>query len=251
MYQGYKLAIVVPAYNEESLIAETLKSMPPEADLIYVIDDASTDATRQIVQTFVNGQIKLLGNSHNQGVGAAIVAGYKKVLADGMDITIVMAGDNQMDRKYLPELLAPLIEGKADYAKGSRLLKPEHHKGMSKWRFFGNWVLTLLTKIASGYWKVEDPQNGYTAITRTALRRIDLNKIYPRYGYCNDLLVKLNIAGCQVCDVPIPACYGREKSKIRYGKYIATVAPLLLRGFLLRLKRKYLDRSDACAFTDR
>ena len=111
---------------------------------------------------------------------------------------------------------------------------------MSKWRLFGNCLLTMLTKVASGYWRIRDPQNGYTAITQEALKRIDLDKVYPRYGYCNDLLVKLNVAGCKVADVPIPARYGKERSKIKYGTYITKVSPLLLRSFLWRLRMKYL-----------
>ena len=241
MYRGYKLAIVVPAYNEEKLIAETLKGMPLDADRIYVIDDASTDGTQQIAESFCNGQICVLGNGNNQGVGAAIVAGYKKALQENMDIVVVMAGDNQMDGRHLPALVASLIEGKADYAKGSRLSKPEHHKGMSKWRLFGNLVLTLLTKVASGCWKIRDPQNGYTAATRESLSRINLDTVYPRYGYCNDLLVKFNVAGCRICDVPIPARYGKEKSKIKYSKYITTVSPLLMRCFLWRLKMRWFN----------
>ena len=242
MYQGYKLGIVVPAYNEEVLIAETLKGMPPDADRIYVVDDASMDGTRQIAESFSNGQICVLGNSHNQGVGAAIVAGYKKALEENLDIVMVMAGDKQMDGKYLPELLAPIIQGKADYTKGNRLSQLEYRKGMSNWRFFGNWALTFLNKIASGYWNIRDPQNGYTAISREALKRIDLDKIYPSYGYCNDLLAKLNVAGCRVADVPIPACYGKEKSKIRYTLFITKVLSLLLRCFLWRLKARLHTR---------
>ena len=98
---------------------------------------------------------------------------------------VVMAGDNQMDAKHLPELLGPIIKGKADYTKGNRLASIEYRRGMSNWRFCGNRILTLLTKIASGYWKIGDSQNGYTAITQEALKRIDLDKVYPRYGYCN------------------------------------------------------------------
>jgi len=239
MYQGLKLAIVVPAYNEQTLIAETMKGIPPEVDRVYIVDDASRDATRQVIERLVNRQVHLLSNGHNRGVGAAIVAGYKKALEEGMEVVVVIAGDNQMDKKYLPELLTPIIEGKADYAKGNRLSCLAHRQGMSNWRFFGNWVLTMLTKIASGYWRINDPQNGYTAITREALKRMDLDKIYPRYGYCNDILVKLNAANCRVADVPIPARYGNEKSKIRYDKFITSVSPLLLRGFLWRLKVKY------------
>ncbi len=239
MYQGYKLGIVVPAYNEEELIKETLDNMPDSADRIYVVDDGSTDATRQAIEASNDERICILSNGQNRGVGAAVTTGYKKALEEGMDIAVVMDGDNQMDAKHMPKLLAPIIQGKADYARGNRLSKLEHRRGMSNWRFFGNWVLTLLTKIASGYWRIRDSQNGYTAITREALKRINLDRIYPRYGYCNDLLVKLNVAGCRVCDVPIPARYGREKSKIRYGKYITTVSPLLLRCFLWRLRMKY------------
>jgi glycosyltransferase involved in cell wall biosynthesis len=181
MYKGYKLAIVVPAYNEEGFIAETLRNMPPAADRVYVVNDGSTDATRQVAERFSNGQIHVLGNGHNQGVGAVIVTGYKKALEEGMDIAVVMAGDNQMDSTYLPELLAPLVAGKADYAKGSRLSLPEHTKGMSKWRLFGNWLLTLLNKIASNYWRIRDPQNGYTAITSKALNLIDLDSVYHHW----------------------------------------------------------------------
>jgi len=240
MYQGKKLAIVVPAFNEEALIAETLGNMPAEADRIYVIDDASTDATRQIVQTFLNEKIHLFSNDHNRGVGAAIVAGYRKALEEEMDIAVVMAGDNQMNKEYLPALLSPLLEGKIDYVKGNRLARLNYSQGMSTWRFFGNWILTLLTRVASGFWKVQDPQNGYTAITREALNKLDLDKVYPRYGYCNDILVKLNIAGCTVADVPIPARYGKEKSKIRYTAYITGVSILLLKGFLWRIWKEYL-----------
>jgi len=239
MYQGHKLGVIVPADNEAQLILETLEGLPHSADRIYVVDDASTDDTRQIIEGLRDKRFCVLSNSQNRGVGASIVAGYKKALKDNIDIVVIMAGDNQMDAKHLPELLDPIIKGKADYTKASRLSKLEHRRGMSNCRFFGNWLLTLLTKVASGYWEIRDPQNGYTAITREALKRIDLGKVYPRYGYCNDLLVKLNVAGCRVADVPIPARYGKEKSKIKYSKYITSVSPLLLRDFLWRLRMKY------------
>ena len=240
MYESYTLGIVVPAYNEEKLIAGTLQGMPEFADRIYIVDDGSTDATSQIIEGFNSDRFCVLRHPHNQGVGSAIVAGYKRALEEDVDIVVIMAGDDQMDARHLPQLLAPIIEGKADYAKGSRLSRFEDRRGMSNWRFFGNWILTLLTKIASGYWRMRDPQNGYTAITAEALKRIDLGRVYSGYGYCNDLLVKLNVAGCRVADVPIPARYGREKSKIRYGKYVNKVAPLLLRGFVWRLEMKCL-----------
>ncbi|GAJ01980.1 unnamed protein product, partial [marine sediment metagenome] len=160
---------------------------------------------------------------------------------DGMDVVVVMAGDNQMDPDYLPDILAPVVEGRADYSKGNRLLSPEYRKGMSGWRLFGNLVLTLLNKVASGYWHIVDPQNGYTAISRQTLERIDLDSIYPWYGYPNDMLIKLNVYGFRVVDVPHPARYGNEKSKITYGKYILKVSWLLLKGFFWRLKMKHIQ----------
>jgi glycosyltransferase involved in cell wall biosynthesis len=242
MYKNKKIAVVVPAYQEERLIGETLSSIPEYVDKIYAVDDGSTDRTFEIMQEFAKKDSRIICIKHdkNRGPGAAIVTGYRRALQDKMDIVAVMAGDNQMDPAYLPDLLEPIIEGRADYTKGNRLLNPEYRKGMSKWRFFGNSILTFLTKIASGYWQVIDPQNGYTAISRRALERIDLDSIYPWYGYPNDILVKLNVYGFRVIDVPHPARYGREKSKIKYSRYILKVSWLLLRDFFWRLKMKYI-----------
>ena len=240
MYRENRIGVVIPAYNEELLIGHTIEGVPNFVDRIYVIDDCSTDATPQIVGSFEGPRVCALSHEMNRGVGAAIVTGYKRVVAETMDIAVVMAGDDQMDPAELTRLLDPLVEGKADYAKGNRLSALRHRHGMSNWRFFGNQLLSVLTKVASGYWRIGDPQNGYAAITIKALTRIDLDKIYPRYGYCNDLLVRLNVAGCTVIDVPMPARYGSERSKIRYGIYIRTVSRLLFSRFLWRLRMKYL-----------
>ena len=182
----------------------------------------------------------LLTHEENKGVGAAIVTGYKQALEEGIDIAAVMAGDNQMDPSFLPDLLNPIVEKRADYTLGNRLMSPDYRHGMSKWRFFGNAVLTLLTKIASGYWQMMDPQNGYTAISKRALERINLDGVYPRYGYCNDILINLNIWGFRVRNIPHPARYGAEKSGIHYTSYIVKVSHLLLSRFLWRLKMKYV-----------
>jgi hypothetical protein len=137
-------------------------------------------------------------------------------------------------------LLDPLAEKDADYSKGNRLDGRKYWNGMSRWRFLGNSLLTFLTRISSGYWDLTDPQNGYTAISSNALKAIDLDSVYPGYGYCNDLLVKLNVEGFRVIDVVMPARYGREKSKIRYRRYIPRVSNLLLKNFFWRLKVKYM-----------
>ena len=242
MYKQKTIAVVVPAYKEEELIEETLSSIPEYVDKIYAVDDGSPDETFNLIQKMAKKDSRIVPIKviKNGGVGATIVTGYKKSLEDGMDIAVVMAGDNQMDPDYLPNILAPIVEGRADYSKGNRLLNPEYRKSMCRWRLLGNSILTLLTKISSGYWHLIDPQNGYTAISRRALESIDLDSIYPWYGYPNDMLVKLNVYGFRVIDVPHPAIYGREKSKIKYGKYIFKVSWLLLKNFFWRLKMKYV-----------
>ena len=241
-YKNRTIGVVIPAFNEELLIGETLRSIPDYVDKIYVIDDCSTDKTAKIISEFekADRRIKCICHEVNKGVGAAIISGYKKIIEDGIDIAAVMAGDNQMDPQHLPSLLDPIVEGEVDYTKGNRLLNSGYRKGMSTWRSFGNVILTFLTKMASGYWQLMDPQNGYTAISRNALERIDPDTIYPWYGYCNDLLVKLNVFGFKIKDVVMPARYGLEKSKIRYGKYISKLSRLLLKNFLWRLKTKYV-----------
>ena len=242
MYREHRIAVVVPAYNEELLIGPTLDTIPGCVDRVYVVDDCSTDGTATELgeHSARDPRIVPLRHETNSGVGAAIVPGYTAALADGMEIVAGMAGDNQLDPAFLPKLLDPIIDGKADYAVGNRLINPEFRTGMSRWRFVGNSALTLLTKIASGYWQLVDPQNGYTAISRRALETIPLDAVYPRYGYCNDILVRLNVYGFRVKNVPHPARYGLERSKIKYSSYIVRLSRLLLKDFLWRLKTKYV-----------
>lgn len=236
----YRTGVVVPAYNEELLIEETIKGIPEYVKRIYLIDDCSTDRTPDIIKHMTDPRVVSVRHEKNLGVGGAIITGYKLALEEDMDIVAVMAGDNQMDPEQLPRLLMPIIKGRADYTKGNRLISRNFRSGMSKWRFLGNAMLTMITKIGSGYWHITDPQNGYTAISRQALEVLNLDSIYTYYGYCNDILVKLNTFGMRVEDVVMPARYGREKSKIKYGRYIMKVAPMIFRGFLWRLKTKYM-----------
>lgn len=244
MYRGKKIGVVVPAYNEEALISRVIDTMPPYVDMVYVVDDCSTDNTAEAVLNFKDSRLVLIRHSVNKGVGAAIVTGYKEALKVPMDLIAVMAGDNQMDPLELPNLLDPVINGEADYSKGDRLSKSGFSLGMSSWRKFGNNLLTLLTRVSSGYWDLQDPQNGYTVISREALEQIDLDRVYPGYGYCNDLLAKLNLLGMRVKEVQIPARYGDEKSKIRYGNYIRRVSLLLLKNYLWRIRHKYFDHRE-------
>ena len=242
-YREKRIAVVVPAYNEEALIGETLDGIPDYVARVYAVDDGSSDRTGAIIDTYAQHDPRIVPIHHNpnRGVGAAITSGYRRAVEDGMDIAAVMAGDNQMDPVYLPSLLDPIVDGRADYTKGNRLINQAYRKGMPPWRSFGNSLLTFLTKVASGYWQMMDPQNGYTAVSTTTLRTLPLTEVYQGYGYCNNLLVWLNICGMRVQDVAIPARYGRERSKIRYSTYIPRVSKLLLGNFFFRLRTKYIQ----------
>ncbi|MDV2481185.1 glycosyltransferase family 2 protein [Methanoculleus sp. Wushi-C6] len=242
-YRGKRIAVVIPAYNEEELIGEVLDGIPDYVAKVYVVNDGSADATGAIIEDYSRRDPRIVPIHHNpnRGVGAAITTGYKRAVTDGMEIAAVMAGDNQMDPAYLPSLLDPIVDGRAEYTKGNRLINEAYRTGMPPWRSFGNSLLTFLTKVASGYWQMMDPQNGYTAISTKALAELPLDSVYQGYGYCNNLLVWLNIHNMTVRDVAIPARYGREKSKIRYSTYIPRVSKLLLGNFLFRLKTKYIQ----------
>lgn len=246
MYEGKTVAVVVPAYNEEQLIGKVLETMPTFVDLIIVVDDASTDQTLGIAASYrgqLGERVVLLSHKENQGVGAAIVTGYQQALAREIEVTAVMAGDAQMDPGDLGRVVAPVVCSEADYVKGNRLWRGESWQMIPHYRYLGNAVLSLLTKIASGYWHIADAQSGYTAISRIALERLDLDRIYKRYGMPNDLLVKLNVGNFRVRDVSVRPVYNiGESSGIRLRKVIPAIAWLLLRGFCWRLKEKYILR---------
>jgi glycosyltransferase involved in cell wall biosynthesis len=239
IFDKYKIGVVVPAYNEEKLVRTTIEGIPNYVDRIYVINDASTDSTAGVLNSVQDPRLSVITHETNQGVGAAILHGYKRALQEGMDIMVVMGGDNQMNPAHMPSLLMPIIEGKADYTKGNRLGCDEFRCGMSSWRLFGNSLLSLITKIGSGYWHIMDPQNGYTAISKHALSNIEIDTLYTYYGYCNDMLVKLNTFGFRTQDVTMPAHYGEEKSSIKYSRYMSKVSVMLFKKFLWRLKVKY------------
>ena len=242
MYREKKIAVTIPAYNEEKLIINTLEGIPAFVDRIYVVNDCSKDSTGKLIEDYAAAHPRVFPIQHevNQGPGAAIKHGYAQALEEEIDIVATMDGDGQMDPEYLSKIIDPVVDGKVDFTVGNRLLSPESRKGMSKWRYFGNAILSLLTKIASGYWQLMDPQNGYTAISRRALEVIPFQKMYPRYGYLNERLTLLNIYGFRVRNVPHPAIYGTEKSTIRYHTYIPRVSKLLLGLFIRRMKMKYI-----------
>ncbi len=291
MLNNKTIAVVVPAYNEETQIAVVIKTMPDFVDRIIVVDDCSTDNTREIVKELittakgVKGQripkaaeqiqedffnraevvaleirkenaqklqkhwiyndndtdrVVLLGNQINSKVGGAIRVGYEWCLEHQIDCTAVMAGDAQMDPAELESICMPVVNEGVDYVKGNRLSHKAAKRLIPPKRYFGNSVLSALTKVASGYWSVSDTQTGYTAISLHALDSIDLWDIYPSYGMPNDMLIKLNIANCTIREIPIKPVYAvGEKSKMKIGKVIPTVSCLLLKGYFMRIVNKY------------
>lgn len=292
MINNKTIAVVIPAYNEESQIEMVMENMPEFVDRVVIVNDYSKDKTAEIVQSFQGklGSIKLpeiekkdlshfynkadlivdqlnqeeikyftpseiihpnpdekivlINNLKNAGVGAAIARGYKWAKDHNIDCTAVMAGDGQMDPSELRKICLPVIEENIDYVKGNRLLHKSAKYLIPKTRFFGNSILSILTKMASGYWNVSDTQTGYTAISKKALNLIDIYKIYKSYGMPNDMLVKLNIANCSLREMTIKPIYAiGEQSKMKIFKVIPRVSWLLTKSFFKRIWTKYLYRS--------
>ena len=249
MYKDKKIALVIPAYNEEKLIKPTLEHVPDCIDKIYVVDDASTDNMAQIVRDCManDSRIELIQHPKNMGPGQGIITGYKKASEDNYDIAVVVGGDYQMPLEQVSNFLEPLVNGEADYAKGNRFLSSEvdyTFEKMPKIRLIGNIIITALTKISSGYYKVMDVVDGYTAITKEAIDMVNWDKAWKKYGYPMDFLIRLNAYGLRVKDIPRRAIYleGERQSQIKGLRYALKVSPMLVRGFFWRLMTKYIYR---------
>ena len=246
MFEGAKVAVVIPCYNEGHLVGRVIDTMPAMVDRMYVVDDKSSDDTIDVIKRYADAdpeRIQLIAHPVNQGVGGAIASGYKAALADRFDVTVVMAGDAQMDPDDLPAIVAPVARGECDYTKGNRLFTGDAWKIMPRVRYLGNSMISLLTKIASGYWHVADSQSGYTAIGLKALETIDWDQMYKRYGQPNDLLVRLNVFDFRVRDVTVRPVYGvGERSGIKPLRMIPQLSWLLFRLFLYRMGMKYVIR---------
>jgi glycosyltransferase involved in cell wall biosynthesis len=241
--EGKRVAVVVPAHDEETLIATTIGGIPSLVDRIYVVDDGSSDATAERARGAGDVRVEVISHERNRGVGAATVTGYRRALDDGFDVIAVMNGDNQMDPDDLPELVRPVARGEVDYAKANRLFTGQAWELIPRTRYLGNAVLSMLTKIASGYWHVADSQSGYTAISREMLDQLDLDRVYTKYGYLNDMLVHLNVWNARVRDIPSRPVYGvGERSGMRYRHVVPKISWLLLKGFFRRLWEKYVIR---------
>lgn len=240
MYHGARITAVVPAYKEEKMIAEVITTMPEFVDHIVIVDDHSPDGTSEAVNAIADPRVTLIRHEVNQGVGGAIVTGHRAAMDLGSDVNVVMAGDAQMDPAFLPDLLDRVTSDGYGFAKANRFFSPESFEGMPGYRVFGNIVLSFMTKLASGYWNLFDPQNGYTAVRTEVLKRVPLDRVSQRYSFENDLLIHLNILQVGATDVPIPARYGDEVSSIRLSKVIPELMNLLVRGFWRRVWYRYV-----------
>lgn len=244
MYKKLRISLVIPAYNEQKLIRPTIENVPKTIDKVYVVDDGSKDNTAKVVREIgrKDKRIELLQHEKNKGVGQAIITGYLRSLKDNYDVVVVIGGDNQMDLKDLPNFLEPIANGEADYTKGNRFMHNGNaFKDMPWRRFLGNSILSLMTKMASGYWNIFDTQDGYTAITKDAIKKVDWGKAWKKYGYVSDFLVLFNVYNIRVKDVPRRAIYleGERQSQIKILGYISRVGPHLIKRFFWRINNKY------------
>lgn len=242
MIEDKKIAVIMPAYNEELLIEKSIDSVPNEVSKIIVINDLSKDQTKEIVENKIktNQKIVLINNKKNYGVGYSIVEGYKKAYDLDCDIAVVMPGDAQALPEDFYNLIDPVVKGSVDYTKGNRLKYKGVSNIMPKHRFFGNTLLTLLTKFASGYYHIMDPQMGYTALNLKIFPYLELTKLIKRYGYPGHLLYILNLSDAKVADVEVKPHYGEEKSGINLLTFIPKLIYLLIKLFFSRVFRKLI-----------
>ena len=238
-----KIHVVIPSYKVERHILDVLPRIGKEVERIWVIDDCCPNGSGKLVASKVKDKrVSVIYNEVNLGVGGATVAGYSAALAAGADVIVKIDGDGQMYPEDIGTLVKPIVKGAADYAKGNRFDSVNDLRKMPKIRLLGNAALSLMSKASSGYWGVNDPTNGFTAIHRAPLNRIDLEKLSKRFFFESDLLFRLNLAGAVIQDVSIPARYGDEKSNLKIGRAIVEFAFRHLKNYLKRVSYRYFLR---------
>lgn len=245
MYREKTIGLVLPAHNEEKLISRTLEAVPEFVDRVYVVDDCSSDNTRVIVSDLaeIDRRISLVCHEVNQGPGGAIATGYLRASEDACEIVVVAGADFQMPFEQMGDLIDPIVDGDVHYTKGNRFLMGRNtFEDMPRIRLMANTLLSLVTKISSGYYKVFDVVDGYTAISKTAIDVIEWDRVWKGYGYPMDFLVHLNVYGFKVKDVPRRAIYleGERQSQINGVSYAVRVAPMLFKRFFWRIWTKYV-----------
>ncbi len=242
MYRGLTVAVAIPAYRAVATIERVVSTLPDLVDRVIVVDDASPDGTGAALSAIRDPRLVVVTHEKNRGVGGAMKTAYRKTLELGSDVVVKIDSDGQMDPAFLPALLDALIDNHCDYAKGNRFLDSRALSQMPRLRLFGNLALTFMTKAASGYWHVFDPQNGYVACRSTALRRLDLDAIADDYFFENDMLVHLNILETRVIDVPMPARYAGERSSMRIVTVVRRFPGRLFSRFWKRIWHRYVLR---------
>lgn len=243
MISVHHIAVVIPCYRVEAAIASVLSRMPDYVDSIIAVVDASPDATAAVLKAVGDPRLTVLEHERNQGVGGAMATGFRHALASGANIVVKLDGDGQMDPARIAELVEPIAADDTDYAKANRFLHRAELQRMPAARLFGNVALTFLTKLASGYWHVFDPQNGYLAVHADFLRLLDLDRLATRrYFFENEMLIQLNIEQARVLDVPMPSVYGGEVSSLRISRVLTYFPYFLVRGFMSRLYQRYILR---------
>ena len=242
MYRGLRLAAVIPAYNEERLIARSIEELPDIVDLIVVTNDGSTDRTLEILHELAedNKKLVVLNNERNRGIGYTITRGLKEAMARDADLFVPIAGDAQCDTSYLPRMIDKLLDERLDYVKANRFNNLTALKQMPRFRRVGNVVISLINKFATGYYSIFDSQNGYGIFPRTTLERLPFELIGERYDYENTLLLALGVINAKVKDIPVPAVYGDETSTIRFFPTVRRALSVLFVGFWRRIYYKYV-----------
>jgi glycosyltransferase involved in cell wall biosynthesis len=248
MHSTESIAVVIPSYKVTRHILEVIATIGPEVSRIYVVDDKCPEGSGALVRKeCVDARVVVLEHEENQGVGGAVITGYRAAIADGARVIVKIDGDGQMDPALIPGFVAPILAGDADYTKGNRFFNLEHIREMPPVRLLGNAMLSLLTKLSSGYWDLFDPTNGYTAIHADCARYLPFEKISRRYFFESDMLFRLNTLGAVVVDVPMDAVYGDEVSNLKVSKVVSEFAAKHVRNFLKRLFYNYYLRNMSLA----
>ncbi len=240
MRENLSYCVILPAYNESRHLETVVGRIPDWVDGIVIVDDASTDDTLRVADGLGDPRVRVLHHENNQGVGGAMVTGFRAALDGDYDVAIKMDADDQMDASELPTLIRPIELSMAEYVKGNRFRRTGRPPSMPGARWFGNVVLSFLTKVASGYWHVFDPQCGFIAITAPTLRRLNLDGIARDYFFENDMLIRLNVIDARVVDVDTSALYGDETSRVSVGRASWSFPPRLARGFIWRFIKRHL-----------
>ena len=246
--KGKNVAAVIPSFRVCDQILDVVGNIGPEVDRIYVVDDCCPDRSGDMVRVHCkDSRVTILRHDENHGVGGAVITGYRAALADGVEIIVKVDGDGQMDPSLIPDFLAPIVAGEADYAKGNRFFNPEDVRGMPRGRVLGNAILSLMTKLSSGYWDLFDPMNGYTAIHAEVAGQLPLDKISKGYFFETEMLFRLNTLRAVVVDVPMRAKYGDERSNLKVSRIAGEFLVKHVRFLLKRIGYNYYLRDLSLA----